>query len=159
MLSRTKDDKCAFDQSAWQNKSISTYVMNPIKTNHPQPKFYDFGLLGGNTVSVQAKNMVDVESELSGRSYFASKCPQMKWLDGESYVCPANNPNSFPIGVDATKGMGCAISLDLKDKPMDTFTKQQKYTDVYVPTYGPPTGDFNPLPYEPSYLSNYDGNF
>jgi len=158
MLSQTKYDNCAVGKWASENNGITDRLMDPVKYNHPQPKFFEFGLIGGNTVSVQATDMVNLESELSGRSYYASKCPQMKWLDGQSKVCPSNNPDSFPIGVDDTHGIGCAIELDLKDKKTDTFIKQQRYTQVYVPDFNYSDSEFDPQPFEPTYLSKYDGN-
>jgi hypothetical protein len=159
MLSRTKYDNCTVGKWASENSGITQRLMDPVKYNHPNPKFFEFGLLGGNTVSVQATNMVDLESELSGRSYYASKCPQMKWMDGQSIECPSNNPDSFPIGIDAKSGRGCAIGLNLNDKKTDTFTKQQRYTSVYVPDYTYSDANFDPQPFAPSYLGKYDGNF
>lgn len=159
MLSRTKYDKCAVNEWAVENQGISTYLMDPAKYFHPDPRFFPFGLLGGNTVSKVSTDMVGLESELTGRSYYASKCPAMKYRGSESSVCPSNDPNSFPIGIDATSGMGCAIDYNLVNQPEKTFINQQRYTDVYIPSYDMPDSDFDPQPNLPDDVSKLDGSY
>jgi len=158
-LSRTKYDECAVDKWAHENQGITTRLMDPVKYFHPDPRFFPFGLLGGNTVSIVSKDMVGLESELSGRSFVASKCPTMKWRGNQTDICPTNDSNAFPIGVDATSGIGCSINYNLKNQGEQTFINQQRYTDIYAPNYNTTDPSFDPKPAMDTFTGLYDGNY
>ena len=53
----------------------------------------DFGVVGGNNVSLYKNNLVDLESDLRGQTRFASSCPKYKYLPRFNYSCSSGLPS------------------------------------------------------------------
>jgi len=75
-----KDDQCAYNKELSESTSALGYIMDPNKYYSCSPCRIEFGLVGGNDVSITEGNMVDVESELMNLTRQLSVCPERKYL-------------------------------------------------------------------------------
>ena len=79
-----------------QRYSTIGYLMDPNKYYNNNASFVP-GTVGGNTVSLYSKNLVDLESDLTGRTRGSSKCACGKFLPGtivqSKDACKCGNPN------------------------------------------------------------------
>jgi len=82
-------DPCAYAKNLDQQSSILTYNLDPNKHYNCNPCRMGFGILGGNVVSLDNTNLVDLESELRNQTRLNSLCPERKYLP----QC-VPNPNS-----------------------------------------------------------------
>ena len=78
---RLKYDTCAYKQTLKQSIKPVNYMLDPIRYNHCNKCFPNnhVGIIGGTNVSNIKGNLVDLESDLSGRTHMATKCPEYKW--------------------------------------------------------------------------------
>jgi len=78
-------DKCAYATNLQENKNIMEYTLSTDPYARCTECRQEFGIWGGNAVSRPNKsiNMVELESELMGLRYSATKCPSNKF-DGQS---------------------------------------------------------------------------
>jgi hypothetical protein len=104
-FTRQRDDPCMVKKSVEESTSILSYLMDPNKFYHCNPCFITRGVVGGNTTSLYKGNMVDLESDLNGRTRVASKCPSGQFLPGtivqatHTYQCgPECGLNGLPCG-------------------------------------------------------------
>lgn len=79
-FNRSLYDPCAYNQRLGDSSNIMTYVLDPNKHYSCSPCRIPFGLLGGNTVSIQKCNLVDLESDLRGQDRLLSRCAERKYL-------------------------------------------------------------------------------
>jgi hypothetical protein len=75
-------DPCAYNKRLDQNGSVLDYTLDPNKFYNCNPCRVGFGLVGGNNVSLNNCNLVDVESSLRGQTpdHILSLCPERKYL-------------------------------------------------------------------------------
>jgi hypothetical protein len=73
-------DSCAYSKDLDQQSSILSYTLDPNKHYNCNPCRIGFGILGGNVVSLDNTNLVDLESTLRLQTQLASKCPERKTL-------------------------------------------------------------------------------
>lgn len=73
---------CATKKRTEASTSILSYLMDPNKHYNCNPCRIELGVVGGNDVSLYEGNMVDLSSELSGRTRKATDCPSGKFLPG-----------------------------------------------------------------------------
>jgi hypothetical protein len=105
---RTTYDQCAYRKQLSQSTAPINYALDPNKFYNCNDCRSDFGLLGGNNVSLTPHNMVDTESDLFGITRQNSLCPERKFL-------PHCEKCSELSGIPAPHE-GCKLSL-LKHLP------------------------------------------
>jgi hypothetical protein len=80
-FTRQFDDPCMTKMHANGNANIFSHVMDTNKHYNCNPCYID-RIPAGNTTSLTSNNIVDLESELSGRTRAATKCPSGRYLPG-----------------------------------------------------------------------------
>lgn len=73
-------DKCSYKQSLQESMKPGKYQLYPGKHNNFKNCRIDFGLIGGNNVSLYKGNLVDLESDLKGQTRQASLCSDKKFM-------------------------------------------------------------------------------
>jgi hypothetical protein len=73
-------DQCSYAKDLDQQSSILTYTLDPNKHYNCNPCRVGFGVLGGNVVSLDNTNLVDLESDLRGSTRVLSRCDSKKYL-------------------------------------------------------------------------------
>lgn len=87
-------DNCAYKQALHQSVGTLAYQLDPNRYENCNKCRIEFGLVGGTAVSHVQGNMVDLESELRGQTYLASKCPSLKYQN----PCPKGDINTCKPG-------------------------------------------------------------
>ena len=77
--SRLIYDDCAYEQRLKESTNPLRYMLNPQKYENCNKCRYELGLLGGANVSINSGNLVDVESDLSGRTRPLTECSANKY--------------------------------------------------------------------------------
>ncbi len=77
---RNRYDGCAYQKDLSQSTSSLNYTMDANKHFSCSDCRVEFGLLGGNNVSLTRGNMVDLESDLRNQVRQSSRCPERKYL-------------------------------------------------------------------------------
>lgn len=102
-------DSCATKKRTEESTGILSYLMDPNKYYNCNPCRIDLGTTGGNQVSLYDGNLVDLDSDLSGRTRPASLCPSSKYLPGtiiqgrDTYNCaPGTTGEGLPCGDSKT---------------------------------------------------------
>lgn len=72
-LNSLRYDPATYSEFLAQSTSPLTYLLNPIKFENCHKCSPQLGITGGPDVSIDTKNLVDVESELMGRTRVLSK--------------------------------------------------------------------------------------
>ena len=72
---RLSYDNCAYQKSLEQSTAPLDYMMYEGKYNNTAKCRIEFGVVGGNDVSLYSGNLVDLESDLRGQTRYASSCP------------------------------------------------------------------------------------
>lgn len=80
-FTRQLNDSCETKKRIEESTSVLSYLMDPNKHYNCNPCYID-RIPAGNTVSLYGGNLVDLESDLSGRTRAATKCPSGKYLPG-----------------------------------------------------------------------------
>ena len=86
-FSRLRYDNKAYTEEVGQSTGSLGYLLNPIKYENCHKCRVNFGIVGGPEVSINESDIVDVESELSGRTRPLTKCEAKKF----SPSCAAGN--------------------------------------------------------------------
>ena len=81
-FTRQLDDPCETKKRIDESTGVLGYLLDPTKYYNHNPCFIEKGIVGGNAVSLYAKNMVDLESDLTGRTRAQTKCPSGMYLPG-----------------------------------------------------------------------------
>jgi hypothetical protein len=68
-------DNCAYQKSLQQSTGPLEYAMYTGKYENCAKCRIEFGVVGGNGVSLFSGNLVDLESDLRGQTRIASLCP------------------------------------------------------------------------------------
>ena len=82
-------DECAYKKSLEESISPLKYMMYPGKYDNDSKCRIEFGLVGGNGVSLFCGNLVDLESDLRGQTRLNSNCPT------KMYSPPSEKPKLF----------------------------------------------------------------
>ena len=72
---RLSYDECAYKKNLQQSTSPLEYTMYTGKFENSAKCRIEFGVVGGNGVSLYSGNLVDLESDLRGQTRIASDCP------------------------------------------------------------------------------------
>ena len=73
---RLSYDSCAYQKNLQQSTSPLDYMLYNGKYENSAKCRIEFGVVGGNGVSLFSGNLVDLESELRGQTRLASLCPK-----------------------------------------------------------------------------------
>lgn len=103
-FTRLHDDECQYSQELKQNQGVLTHIMDPNKYYNCNPCRIDFGVVGGNTVSLYPGNLVDLESEFRGQTRQFGKCSSQKFQPGTIIQGQSGNGCKVPC---ATDGLPC----------------------------------------------------
>ncbi len=87
---RTSYDKCAYEKKLQESTSPLNYQLYPGKFENTAKCRIEFGVVGGNGVSIASGNLVDLESELRGQTRLNSQCPSTKYSPA-TYKSPKLN--------------------------------------------------------------------
>lgn len=89
-------DTCAYKKSLTESVAPINYMLYPGKYENCSKCRIEFGVVGGNNVSLFSGNLVDLESDLRGQTRPASLCPSQKY---QPRCNGANNTNGgLPCG-------------------------------------------------------------
>ena len=103
---RLSYDSCAYQKSLQQSTAPLDYMLYEGKYNNSAKCRIEFGVVGGNDVSLYSGNLVDLESDLRGQTRMASSCPSKQYIPKCS-----SKKNGIP-----TEEPGCSPALkNLKD--------------------------------------------
>ena len=72
-------DKCSYSKKLQQSTSPLNYHLYVGKFENQGKCRFEFGVPGGNGVSIYGGNLVDLESELFGQTRMNSQCPSTKY--------------------------------------------------------------------------------
>lgn len=84
---RTKYDTCAYRKELSQSTSPIYYTTDPTKYYNQNDTRINFGILGGNNVSVTKQNMINLENDLFGLTRQNSLCPEKKYIPNCQDCC------------------------------------------------------------------------
>src|SRR5258706_16034531 len=102
-------DQCAYNKDLSQSTSAINYTLDPNKHYSCSNCRVQFGLLGGNNVSLTRSNMVDLESDLFNITRQISTCPERKYLP---YCENCEENGGLPCG-----SVSCKRKENLKHLP------------------------------------------
>ncbi len=80
-------DPCAYNKRLSESTSILTYKLDPNKYYNCNQCRIQFGVVGGNEVSLSSCNLVDLESDLRNQTRLYSLCPERKYLPNCNLNC------------------------------------------------------------------------
>ena len=80
---RLSYDSCAYQKSLQQSTSPLDYMLYNGKYENSAKCRIEFGVVGGNGVSLFSGNLVDLESDLRGQTRIASNCPSTMYQPPE----------------------------------------------------------------------------
>lgn len=93
-FNRLRYDTCFYKENLRSSMSVGGYQMYAGKYDNDNKCRVEFGIVGGNDVSLYNGNIVDLESDLRGQNRFASLCSKYKY----SPVCKQNPLDGLPSG-------------------------------------------------------------
>jgi len=102
-----------------QNQGMFSYTQMPVKFENPSQQRNALGLVGGSEVSVIAGSLVDLESDLYGRTRAASKCIPRQYIP----ACPLGGngcPDQPPSFSFLDKATGAKTTVDTTPKHLPT---------------------------------------
>lgn len=130
-FNRLRYDGCAYKNDLAQEIGEFSYVIDPIKFDHPHKSRVNFGIVGGNDVSL-VKNMIDLESDLKGQTRLASRCPTLYYQN----PCPNGDMNTCKPQQVVIRGnpsnMGRVIDTTLYHLPTSQFAR---YSNIPLDPY------------------------
>lgn len=137
---RLSADTCAYRNKLAQEVGEFAYVVDDCRYVHHMPRRIEFGIVGGNDVSIigsgVGKNgcaaLVDLESDLKGQTRLASKCPTLYYQN----PCPTGEMNTCKPKQIVIRGnpsnMGRTIDTSLYHlAPAQMF----RYTPIQMDPY------------------------
>ena len=123
-------DTCAYKNELAQSVGTLGWVIDPSRFENYSKSRIEFGIVGGNDVSLIKGNMIDLESDLYGITRLQSKCPQLKYLS----PCPTGNMNSCQPQQIIIKGNPSNIGRVIDTTPMHLRSSQMfRYTPIPLP--------------------------
>ena len=144
-FNRLKYDNCSYKKDLEESMSIGCYQLYNGKYENANKCRIDFGIIGGNDVSIYGGNLVDLESDLRCQTRINSLCPSNKYMPRCKQPCHSGLPSG---------------SIDCKSELINLPTRQMIcYKPIsYAP---PPTNAFCQGSYETkhrNYISSVFGN-
>ncbi len=111
-FTRQRYDTCNYDKQLDESTSVLSYILDPSKHYNCNECMVSFGIVGGNTTSRYAGNMVDLESDLRGQTRILSDCPERKFQPGTIVQGQVTNGCKPGCGTD---GLPCGSLECRKD--------------------------------------------
>jgi hypothetical protein len=99
---RLSYDKCAYQKDLQQSTDPLNYMMYTGKYENCAKCRIEFGVVGGNGVSLFSGNLVDLESDLRGQTRQASLCPSTFYTPNCDKNCN-NKMNGLPCSASQCK--------------------------------------------------------
>jgi len=93
-FSRLSYDCCAYKKNIKQSEEPGFYQLYKGKYYNDNECRIQFGVIGGNEVSLKLSNLVDLESDLKGQTRVNTHCPQNKYFP----MCKQPSTNGLPSG-------------------------------------------------------------
>jgi len=125
-------DSCAYKNELAQTVGTFAYAIDDCRYVHKNPQRIEFGIVGGNDVSLIGGNLIDLESDLKGQTRLASKCPTLYYQN----PCPAGDMNTCKPRQVVVRGnpsnMGRVIDTTLYHLPPAQFAR---YVPIVVDPY------------------------
>jgi hypothetical protein len=117
-------DTCAYKNDLAQEVGTFAYMVDDCRYVNKSPSRVNFGIVGGNDVSIVGKNaMVDLESDLKGQTRLASRCPTLYYQN----PCPNGDMNTCKPQQVVIRGnpsnMGRVIDTTLYHLPTSQFAR------------------------------------
>jgi hypothetical protein len=146
---------CATKKRTEESTGVLSYLMDPNKFYNCNPCRIGLGTVGGNNVSLYDGNIVDLESDLSGRTRQNTYCPSGKFLPGTVVQGSDVNKCTPDCGVD---GLPCGNAkcrqeklihlpscdiVEYKPRP-DTIGYELNYPPCSTKGYTPPAKKSKP---------------
>lgn len=72
-------DECSYKQALKQSTTPVTHTMDPMRFEHQNKCRMELGIVGGTNVSHNKSSLIDIENELRGQRYPASRCASLKY--------------------------------------------------------------------------------
>ena len=92
-FNRLKYDTCAYQKNLEESMAPGCYQFYAGKYANNNNCRIEFGILGGNNVSVYKGNIVDLESDLRGQTRPNSQCPSNKFSPQCKQPCDSGLPS------------------------------------------------------------------
>ncbi len=123
-------DTCAYKNELAQSVGTLGWVIDPSRFENYSKSRIEFGIVGGNDVSLIKGNMVDLESDLKGQTRLASKCPQLNYLN----PCPTGSMNTCQPPNIVIRGNPSNLGRVIDTTPMHLRGSQMfRYTPISLP--------------------------
>ena len=125
-FNRLKYDNCSYKKNLEESMSIGCYQLYGGKYDNKNNCRIDFGIIGGNNVSMYKGNLVDLESDLRGQTRLNSLCPSNKYMPRCKQPCDSGLP-SGPIDCNSelvnlpTRQMICYKPVTYAPTPSGAF--------------------------------------
>ena len=138
-LNRLIYDDCAYAKRIKESTDPVNYMLNPIRYENCNKCRVELGILGGTNVSINEGNLVDVESDLSGRVRLLSDCPSQKYQPSR---CNCKYDTGIPGDCDKCQPQKRHL------RPCSLFQYKPRPTDVgyRLPEFKCPPNNSNALP-------------
>lgn len=93
---RSRYDSCQYNKDLSQSTGPLNYNLDPNKFYSCNDGRVEFGLLGGNNVSLTKHNMVELESDLFGINRQLSNCPERQYAPNCQGCSAEANDSGIP---------------------------------------------------------------
>uniref|UniRef100_A0A6C0EYB2 Uncharacterized protein n=1 Tax=viral metagenome TaxID=1070528 RepID=A0A6C0EYB2_9ZZZZ len=124
-------DFCAYKNELAQSTGSLGWVLDENRFYNSNSARINFGIVGGNEVSIIKGSMVDLESDLKGQTRLQSKCPQLQYLNQCS--SSGNMTNCQPQQI-VIKGNPSNMGRVIDTTPMHLKSAQMfRYTPIPLP--------------------------
>ena len=126
-------DACSYKQYLAESVGTFSYVIDPVRYYHPEPKRMAFGIVSGNDVSIVGKNQLcDLESDLFGIDRKLSRCDALKYIN----PCPTGDMNTCRPRQIVMRGNPSNHGRVLNVSPMHLPEAQMfRYTSIPLDPY------------------------
>jgi hypothetical protein len=125
---------CSLQKCLAESKGILAYRTDVNRYYNTTPCRIEQGIVGGNDVSIYDGNLVDLDSELSGRTRQATKCPKGRYIPGtiiqdrDTISCKSLTDCSKEVNKRLTHLPTCNI-INYKPKPKSVGYNLNNYNN------------------------------
>lgn len=127
---RLRTDTCAYKSYLAESIGSLAWVMDPVRFDNPHKARIEFGIVGGNDVSIVRGNLVDLESDLKGQTRLSSKCPSLDYQN----PCPNGAMNTCQPRQVVIRGNPSNMGRVVDTTPLHLRGAQMfRYTPIPMP--------------------------